>query len=254
MNNIFSIGDRLEITPVKSAFSYDKNEKRYASQLLDFDNVRTAKIAAPMQDGRLVPLRPDEDIEICFFTKAGLYQCRARVKDRHSDNNVPVLEVLIVTDPQKFQRRKFYRLECTFEIQYRRLSREELALREKLATSKRIGDEKAEAACEKEIEELPKEWRTATITNLSGGGVRFHLSEKLDVGESLEVIVPLSMKNGETSMQLMAHVIDCDKSEDLRSATSDARCEFDSIDNRQRERIVKYVFEEQRRRMSGGER
>ena len=56
------------------------------------------------------------------------------------------------------------------------------------------------------------------------------------------------------AMKTMAHVIDSGRSEDTRSMTNDARCEFDSVTNQERERIVKYVFEEQRRRMSGGDR
>ncbi len=254
MDKVFEIGDKIELTPVKSAFSYDKNEKKYASQMLDYDDVRTAKIAAPVQDGRLVPLREGEDIELCFFTKAGLYQCRGRIKRRVSDNRVPALEVLFVSELQKFQRRKFYRLECTFEINYRRLSREELELREDMAQAKERGNETIVAACKKELEELPENWQVATITNLSGGGVRFHLREKLDSGEAIEVSIPLSMQNGVTPMKFMAHVVDCDSSDDTREKSTDARCEFDGVTNREREMIVKYVFEEQRRRMSGGER
>ena len=254
MEQVFQIGDKIEITPIKSAFSYDKSEKKYSSQMLDFDGVRTAKIAAPLQDGRLVPVRVDEDIDVCFFSKAGLYQCRARVKKRISDNRVSALEILLVSDPKKFQRRKFYRLECTFEIRYRRFSKEELKLREEIEHAKALGDEARIPALKKEMEELPENWQTATITNLSGGGVRFHLAEKLDEKEPIEVVIPLSLQNGVHPMKIMAHVIDCDYSDDSRAKATDARLEFDGVTNREREMIVKYVFEEQRRRMSGGER
>ena len=40
MEQVFQIGEKIEITPVKSAFSYDKSLKKYASQVLDFDGVR----------------------------------------------------------------------------------------------------------------------------------------------------------------------------------------------------------------------
>ncbi|MEE3467731.1 MAG: flagellar brake protein [Eubacterium sp.] len=254
MEKVFAIGDKIEITPVKSAFSYDRSVKKYSSQMLDFDDVRTAKIVAPIQEGRLVPLRIDEDIDLCFFTKAGLYQCRGRIKNRYMDNRVSVLDVLFVSDPQKFQRRKFYRLECTFDINYRRLSKEEIKLREDMKKAKSLGDTAAFESRKKELEELPQTWQTATITNLSGGGVRFHLRERLDAGEQIEVAIPLSMQNGVMPMKFMAHVIDCDQSDDSREKATDARCEFDGVTNREREMIVKYVFEEQRRRMSGGER
>ena len=55
MEHVFTIGDKIEITPVKSAFAYDKDDKKYVSQMLDFDGGRRAKIAAPVQDGHLVP-------------------------------------------------------------------------------------------------------------------------------------------------------------------------------------------------------
>ena len=254
MEKVFDIGNKIEITPARSAFSDAKNNKKYSSQILDFDELRTAKIAAPVQDGRLVPMREGEDIDLCFFTKAGLYQCRGRIKKRYNERKIAVLDVLFVTDPQKFQRRKFYRLECTFEIRYRRFSKEELHLREEIETAKKTGNDKMLEEYKKELQEIPELWRPATITNLSGGGVKFHLKESLDRGEPIEVAVPLSLQKGVLPMKVMAHVIDCEKSVDSRAASSGARCEFDGITNGEREIIVKYVFEEQRRRMSGGER
>ncbi|MBO6108815.1 MAG: flagellar brake protein [Eubacterium sp.] len=254
MKQVFSIGDKLEITPVKSAFSYDKSVKKYTSQVLDFDNVRTAKIAAPLVDGRLIPLRMDEDIELCFFTKAGLYQCRGRVKKRYSDGNVSVLDVLFVSEPQKFQRRRFYRLECSLEMKYRRLSREEIKATQELERARILEDEEKIAECEQTLEAVEKNWKDAAVTNISGGGIKFHLPESLEVGETIEVDIPISAGRGAASMKMMAHVIESSKSMDMRSSSADVRCEFDSIDNREREDIVKYVFEEQRRRMSGGER
>ncbi len=251
MEKVFDIGNKIEITPVRSAFSSDKNTKKYSSQILDYDEVRTAKISAPLHDGRIVPMREGEDIDLCFFTKAGLYQCRGRVKKRYNDGKVAVLDVLFVSDPQKFQRRKFYRLECTFEINYRRFSKEEIKLREEIESAKRLGNNSLLEECKKKLDEIPELWSSATITNLSGGGVKFHLKEVLDRGEPIELAIPLSLQKGVLPMKVMAHVIDCERSLDSKC---DARCEFDGVTNNEREVIVKYVFEEQRRRMSGGER
>ncbi|MBO4395872.1 MAG: flagellar brake protein [Eubacterium sp.] len=254
MEQVFSIGNKIEITPVKSAFSYDKTDKRYASQLLDYDGGRMAKIAVPVQDGHLVPIRVDEDINMCFFTKAGLYQCRGRVKNRLADNNVSMLEVLFVSEPEKFQRRRYYRLECTSELRYRRLSKDEVRIREELERAELLNDKNEIVRLESELDSVVKNWQVATVTNLSAGGVRFHLAEHLEIGEPIGVVIPLSMKSGVVSMEIMAHVIESGRSEDTRSTSSDVRCEFDSLTNQERERIVKYVFEEQRRRMAGGDR
>ena len=244
MIRVFDIGDRIEITPVKSKFSEDKPETRYASQLLDFDDIRTAKISTPLKDGRIIPLRVDQDVRLCFFTKSGLYQCKARIKKRYIEDKIPMLDVLLVSEPEKYQRRRFYRLECTYEIRYRRLSLEEVRIRRDLESG--YGDEQE---LKKQLEEIPEEWKTGVITNLSGGGLRFHLNESLEKGESIELDIPITLKNGVVPMRVFSHVIDC-TGESINS--KDVRCEFDSIGNKERELVVKYVFEEQRRRMSGG--
>ena len=244
MNRVFDIGDRIEVSPARISFSDKESDKRYVSQLLDFDDIRTAKISTPLQDGRIVPLRVDEDVQLCFFTKSGLYRCRARIKNRYSENNIPVMDALLISEPEKFQRRKFYRLECTNEISYRRMSAEELRIRRELEYPNADTEELT-----KELEELPQYWKTATIMDLSGGGVRFHGSESMDVGETIEVELSLSLKSGMVSLKIFSHIIECTG----ESATLKiSRCEFDSISAKERELIVKYVFEEQRRRMSGG--
>ena len=244
MIRVFDIGDRIEITPVKAVFSEDKSEKKYVSQLLDFDDIRTAKISTPLQDGRIIPLRVDQDVRLCFFTKSGLYQCKARIKKRYIEDKIPMMDVLLISEPEKYQRRRFYRLECTYEINYRRLSLEEVRIRRDLESG--YGDAQE---LKKQLEDIPQDWKTGVVTNLSGGGIRFHLGESLDIGEMIELDIPISLKNGVVPMKVFSHVIDCTGD---RPDSKDVRCEFDSIGPKERELVVKYVFEEQRRRMSGG--
>ena len=73
MDQVFEIGDRIEITHVTSAMNRKISDKKYASRVLDFDQIRTAKIAAPIQDGHLVPLNVGDDYDLCFFTKGLFY-------------------------------------------------------------------------------------------------------------------------------------------------------------------------------------
>ena len=248
MNQVFEIGDRIEITHRNSSMNRKTSDKKYASRVLDFDEIRTAKIAAPIQDGHLVPLTVGDDYDLCFFTKAGLYQCVARVKKRYVEKHVSLVEVLFVTDFQKYQRRKFYRLECMFGIKYRRISREEIRL-QGLLEADNFETVAEKNKCEEDLKALPKNWKDATITNLSGGGLRFHANEEFDRDEPLQLMLPLSLQSGVVPMKFDAQVIICDRSPN--SAMSyDTRCEFVSIRDKEREMIVKYVFEEQRRRMS----
>ena len=76
MKVAFKIGDRIELTHSKSATGQKLSERKFGSQLLDFDGVRTAKIAMPILESRVIPLEVGDDYELCFFTNSGLYQCR----------------------------------------------------------------------------------------------------------------------------------------------------------------------------------
>ena len=48
MKVAFAIGDRIELMHIKSAIGRKVSDKKYGSQLLDFDGDRTTKIAMPI--------------------------------------------------------------------------------------------------------------------------------------------------------------------------------------------------------------
>lgn len=128
MKVAFAIGDRIELMHIKSAIGRKVSDKKYGSQLLDFDGDRTAKIAMPISEGKVIPLEIDDDYHLCFFTNSGLYQCTARIKKRYTENRMYVMDVIFLTPLKKFQRRKFYRLDCLFPIRYRIVPKEQLSL------------------------------------------------------------------------------------------------------------------------------
>ena len=88
MKVAFAIGDRIELMHIKSAIGRKVSDKKYGSQLLDFDGDRTAKIAMPISEGKVIPLEIDDDYHLCFFTNSGLYQCTARIKKRYRKSYV----------------------------------------------------------------------------------------------------------------------------------------------------------------------
>ena len=54
MKVAFAIGDRIELMHIKSAIGRKVSDKKYGSQLLDFDGDRTAKIAMPISEGKVI--------------------------------------------------------------------------------------------------------------------------------------------------------------------------------------------------------
>lgn len=247
MKTPFKISDKIELTHMRSGMGLALSENKYSSQLLDFDGIRTAKILMPIFENRVIPLEVGDEYQLCFFTNSGLFQCKARIQKRYQESKIHVLDVLLLTEPRKYQRRKFYRLECVFPVKYRFVSDVEQKLLEYLDMD-RFDSEEAKQNCLAAIDELPKEWNEATISDLSGGGMRFHGKTKMEKDTMVEVMVPLSFQNGIRPIKAILKIVDCAYFEGSRIAY-EMRGEFKDITEDEREIVVKYVFEEQRRRM-----
>ena len=233
MKVTFAIGDRIELMHIKSAIGRKVSDKKYGSQLLDFDGDRTAKIAMPISEGKVIPLEIDDDYNLCFFTNSGLYQCTAQIKKRYKENRMYVMDVIFLTPLKKFQRRKFYRLDCLFPIRYRIVPKEQF-------------EKKNEAEQDNEKDEIL--WEEGTISDLSGGGIRFHGNVECKKGDFVEIVLPLSLQSGIIPLSLYMKVVSCVHFEGSRVAY-ETRGEFLNINEKERETVIKYVFEEQRRRM-----
>lgn len=233
MKVTFAIGDRIELMHIKSAIGRKVSDKKYGSQLLDFDGDRTAKIAMPISEGKVIPLEIDDDYNLCFFTNSGLYQCTAQIKKRYTENRMYVMDVIFLTPLKKFQRRKFYRLDCLFPIRYQIVPKEQF-------------EKKNEAEQDNEKDEIL--WEEGTISDLSGGGIRFHGNVECKKGDFVEIVLPLSLQSGIIPLSLYMKVVSCVHFEGSRVAY-ETRGEFLNINEKERETVIKYVFEEQRRRM-----
>lgn len=233
MKVAFAIGDRIELMHIKSAIGRKVSDKKYGSQLLDFDGDRTAKIAMPISEGKVIPLEIDDDYNLCFFTNSGLYQCTAQIKKRYTENRMYVMDVIFLTPLKKFQRRKFYRLDCLFPIRYRIVPKEQF-------------EKKNEAEQDNEKDEIL--WKEGTISDLSGGGIRFHGNVECKKEDLVEIVLPLSLQSGIVPLSLYMKVVSCVHFEGSRVAY-ETRGEFLNINEKERETVIKYVFEEQRRRM-----
>lgn len=233
MKAAFAIGDRIELMHIKSAIGRKVSDKKYGSQVLDFDGDRTAKIAMPISEGKVIPLEIDDDYNLCFFTNSGLYQCTAQIKKRYTENRMYVMDVIFLTPLKKFQRRKFYRLDCLFPIRYRIVPKEQF-------------EKKNEAEQDNEKDEIL--WEEGTISDLSGGGIRFHGNVECKKGDFVEIVLPLSLQSGIIPLSLYMKVVSCVHFEGSRVAY-ETRGEFLNINEKERETVIKYVFEEQRRRM-----
>lgn len=213
------IGQKIALTKYTGKLKEIAGAKTLVSQLMDVKDNDTLVIAMPMEE-KMVLLEVGERYNMFFHAKEELYYCIAQVSDRYRADQLFLAEMETASEIEKFQRRQFFRLNCIIDMHYRPMAREG---------------------------ELTEGIKSATIVDISGGGARFNAAEAFAPGEELGISFMLLLGESEREFQLRARVI---ASADLKNRRKiyENRIEFTSISEAEREIIVKYVFEEERRR------
>lgn len=244
---VVNIGDKIELTHVKSATRGKLSENTYASMLLDFEDNRILKISMPIREGKVVPLEIGDEYELCFFTSSGLYRSRGRITRRYRDGKLFVMNVELLFSPKKFQRRQFFRLECMMKVRYRIVTDEEKTLRDFIHASD-IEDNELRKKYLRKLDEMTTNWEEVMMTDISGGGVRLQLKKRIENKTLIEVVVPLRFSDETIPFKCFARVIANVKTENVING-NELRCQFENISRVQQEMVVRFVFEEQKRRM-----
>ncbi len=245
LRDIVSIGDKIEIKQLDQKRELMKSSKTYVSQMVDFGDDNKIIIATPIKNGLIVLLEKWVNYRLYFYTIKGLYQCDCTMLQSYREGKNILAVVNVTTEPVKIQRRQYYRLEYVHEIEYRLITDEELKLEEKLLSGKLISpDEKT--TIRKRLGELNKEWSRAAITDLSGGGCRFNSEQQLKSGDRVRIRLDFVIKSKLKKLDIMADIIASQRILE-RSGTYENRAEFNNIMTKDREDLIKYIFEQERR-------
>ncbi len=240
-----SVGDRLELQKLKNREDELNDSKVYLSQLIDFVDNDKANIAMPIVKGRIIPLDIGDRYIICFYTVKGLFQCKAIITARFKHNNIYALEVQFLSELEKYQRRQYYRLECHIDINYHAITEAEILL-DKQIKRDMFESEKMKNECVDLLESYRTDWKKGTITDISGGGLRFISKEMYEVGNDILLNLELRTKEGNKSLSLQVNVISSIKMINHHGYYEN-RAQFLDIQKEERETIIKFIFEEDRR-------
>jgi c-di-GMP-binding flagellar brake protein YcgR len=246
LSDVITVGDKIDVKQLDHAGGLVKMSKTYVSQLLDINDEKTISIAMPYGNGLLFILEQGKNYRLCFYTSKGLYQCNCVMSAVYRENNALIASVKLTTTLDKIQRRQYYRLECIHEIEYRTITQEELQLENKLATNKFINTEE-KADVRRRLSQLDRAWLKASITDLSGGGARFNSDEPLQTGDRIRIRLDFIMGNELKKLVVGAEIIISGKMEN-RNDKYEHRAEFYDIGKVDREDLIKYIFEQERRR------
>ncbi|MDR3600695.1 MAG: PilZ domain-containing protein [Desulfosporosinus sp.] len=170
----------------------------------------TLSVGAPLEHGELVPLREGTKVKLIFWDKVAAYTVEAIIVQRIA---VPIsIFVLELTSSvTKVQRRNYVRVPALFPLTFEMVTREGLSDRHK-----------------------------AMMLDLSGGGMQFLTETRVEKTALLNIQVTLP--NGD--LRAAARVSRAERTEDRKRYL--VSVEFDFISERERDRIIRCVFDIQR--------
>lgn len=225
-----AIGNKVELVKLEQVIKNEKNRKVYISKICDFVSDNTLQIAMPIYEGKIVPLPVDEKYSVCFYTDKGLLQCNAVITARYKSGNLFFLELLLLGELAKVQRREFYRYKCMVDAKIRIVSDEEY--------------DKGYYA-DLEVPETKLTWNNAKILDLSGGGAKLVQTEHLDKNEVVKIVFSVRILDEVMNFGLYARIL---SSYGLKGKTNvfEQRIEFMKIAQDDRDRIIRFIFESER--------
>ena len=231
ISKFVQVGNKIEIESIKKTTGElgEVTRKTYRSELYDIESEDIIKIAMPMEQSKIVLLPVDAEYSLCFYTPNGLYQCLARVVERYKSNNLFVLSMELETDLQKYQRREYYRLNTVLEMK-----------------SKAIDENEKTSLAQVQFIDTDLTFDNGTMVDISGGGARFISKVQYAQGSLIRFVFSLFVNGLVTEYKLVGKVLKSSPIENMEDQFEN-RIQFVNMPNDDRESIIKYIFEEERK-------
>ena len=227
------IGNKIDIESIKKTTGElgEITRKTYRSELYDIESEDIIKIAMPMEQSKIVLLPVDAEYSLCFYTPNGLYQCLARVVERYKSNNLFVLSMELETDLQKYQRRDYYRLNTILDMKSKEIN----------------DDEKSAGISQVQFIDTDLTFDNGTMVDISGGGARFISKVQYTEGSLIRFVFSLFVNGQVTEYKLVGKILKSTPIENKEDQFEN-RIQFVNMVNDDRESIIKYIFEEERKK------
>ena len=147
-------------------------------------------------------------------------------------NNIYMMDIELLTEPVKYQRRQYYRLELNIPVRYMQITETESNM---MANG----------------EELPErlgnlsEFYSGDTIDLSGGGLRFTGDGFVEKGNKIAIVFDIDYE-GNIERYVLAAVV-MSFAVPQHHGMYEHRVEFRNISKENREMLIKYIFQEERK-------
>lgn len=237
MDARINIGDKIDLEKIETRLTVDPDKKPdvYVSQVLDEGTSDSLYVAMPIHEGKIIPLSVGQELKATFFSKSGLLQSKVVVIGRFKKGSLFLMEIQLLTELKKIQRREYFRFPCRIPIEYRVVSD--------------VEKRQIELKNEYELEEENLEWKNGIMLDLSGGGIRFVSAFSEQKGIIIEVRFEITIGEEKDIMYSFAKLLRTERNPN-KNTLFDNRIEFWNLQQDVREKIIRFIFDEQRRNRS----
>ncbi len=218
------VGTKLEVEIPEYDRKANESTTSYISQLADVVDDKTICIVSPMSEGRLKFLTRNLTIIIYYLNeRQELLYFKGQVKGHRKSGALDVFDVEIVSEFNKIQRRRFYRLDVVLNCLYKVIDHQPIITDnyqfDDLSDSKLI---------------------SAYTKNISGSGFCMILEEPLNSGAVLDISIDLE---GSATIRVIAQVI---RNSSEKNKKFEAGMHYIKISPRDSDVLTRYIFEKQR--------
>ncbi|TGY96825.1 flagellar brake protein [Petralouisia muris] len=240
-SNVIKTGDKVEIRilqQVEKGRRLGEYPPAYRSIVENVQEDGSMELLLPIVKGKIDAPPNGVRLEALFYTRGGMYRCIAQIKNRYLKENVYLMLMELKSPLEKFQRREFYRFECIMDIEYMAITDEEAEIED-------ITDLK-----EHHRLTYPADLsREAIAVDISGGGIRFVAQQPGKEGGYLLMSIRLANESMDYLLEIVGKIVICQKMENEKY---EYRVNFLMKDEKKRELIIKYIFEQERRSRQKG--
>lgn len=215
-NNFLEVGEKIEIIRKDN-----KKDKCYSSQILDAVNENTFIVSGPIYKRSLIFLHIDEVIDIVWTRKnKGKYKFNAIVEKRYL-KKLYTIRIRKLGDIARLQQRKYYRFETNIPVKKTLL----------------IGKE--------DDEKNTKEY--CMTKNISGNGMKLMCNFKHSLGDKIHCYFSIY----DQVILVIGEVVRIEKI-DAYGFNYAIGIKFLNIEEQEKDAIVKYIFDQERRLRNKG--
>lgn len=222
LSKVAKPGTRIEVKLTETKEKDPGKAKYYASRISDIQKNGDLEIYMPTDQGKLIVLQQDAIIDVVFYSGRGMYIVEGRVIDRYKDGGLFLCTVRTRGELKRHQRREHYRYSCSLNMLGRVMDGAEVKwLVERGEMVIMEGEPMA----------------TNIIADISGGGIRFRSKEEYPI----ETLLYCELEFGR-EYKVCCVVLDSKPAENEKN-TFEYRAKFYGMTNKDREELIKYIFD-----------